>query len=43
MMSEWEDRVAAFWQSADDSKVSETLGRCGRVIKHPLRFWIKHN
>jgi hypothetical protein len=33
MMSEWEDRVAAFWQSADDSKVDETLSEMKRLVE----------
>ena len=32
-MSEWEDRVAAFWQSADDSKVDETLSEMKRLVE----------
>ena len=33
MMSEWEDRVAAFWQSADDSKVDGTLSEMKRLVE----------
>ena len=32
MKSEWEERVAAFWQSADDSKVDETLAAIKRLV-----------
>ena len=32
MKSEWEERVAAFWQSADDSKVDETLAAMKRLV-----------
>ena len=32
MKSEWEERVAAFWQSADDSKVDETLAAMERLV-----------
>jgi tetratricopeptide (TPR) repeat protein len=33
MMSEWENRIAAFWQSADDSKVDETLAEMQRLVE----------
>ena len=32
-MNEWEDRVADFWQSADDSKVDETLSEMKRLVE----------
>lgn len=32
MVSEWEERVAAFWRSADDSKVDETLAAMKRLV-----------
>lgn len=32
-MSEWEDRVATFWQSADDSKVDETLATMKKLVE----------
>ena len=32
MISEWEERVAAFWRSADDSKVDETLAAMKRLV-----------
>ena len=32
-MSEWEERVAAFWQSADDSKIDETLAGMKSLVE----------
>ena len=32
-MSDWEERVAAFWQSADDSKIEETLAGMKSLVE----------